>query len=65
MSISIGDVTGDNRNDVVLYGTQMFVLSQSSHETLSPAVDHGRTGGESCDIGDVNQDGLNDVVGAT
>lgn len=65
VSISVGDVTGDGRNDVVLYGTQMFVLCQSSRKKLSPPVDHGRTGGESCDIGDVNQDGLNDVVGAT
>lgn len=65
VSISIGDVTGDDRNDVVLYGTRMFVLAQTPRNTLLPPVDHGRTGGESCDIGDVNQDGLNDVVGAT
>jgi len=65
VSISVGDVTGDDRNDVVLYGTRMFVLSQGPHKRLSVAVDHGPTGGESCDIGDVNQDGLNDVVGAT
>jgi len=65
VSISVGDVTGDGRNDVVLYGTRMFVLRQRPDRTLSPPADHGRTGGESCDIGDVNQDGLNDVVGAT
>ena len=65
VSISIGDVTGDARNDVVLYGTQMFVLSQGSNKRLSPPVDYGHTGGESCDIGDVNPAGLNDVVGAT
>jgi len=65
VSIAVGDVTGDHRNDVVLYGTRMFVLSQSSRGALSAAVDHGRTGGESCEIGDIDQDGLNDVVGAT
>ncbi len=65
VSISVGDVTGDARNDIVLYGTRMFVLAQTPDRTLLPPVDYGRTGGESCDIGDVNRDGLNDVVGAT
>jgi len=71
ISITVGDVTGDNLNDVVLYGSSLVVFAQDNVGKLVAAVNYGDTGskgqpgGESGDIGDVNGDGLNDVVGST
>ncbi|MFC2169298.1 FG-GAP repeat domain-containing protein [Acidobacteriota bacterium] len=64
VSISIGDVNGDKKNDVVLHGSSIFVFTQAKDGKLSPPKRYNG-GGESADIGDVNNDGLNDVVGAT
>ncbi len=64
ISISVGDVTGDGKNDVVTHGDGIRVYAQNSSGTLeSPDTYNG--GGESADIGDINNDGLNDVVGNT
>lgn len=64
ISISVGDVTGDGKNDVVVHGSGLKVYVQNSSGTLDNATSYDG-GGESADIGDINNDGLNDVVGAT
>lgn len=63
ISISVGDVTGDGKNDVVTHGGEIRVYPQEDGDLGSPKSYNG--GGESADIGDINNDGLNDVVGNT
>lgn len=65
ISITVADVTGDGKPDVVTHGGGGKVYVQNSSGTLDNADTYSQTGGESADVGDINQDGLNDVVGAT
>jgi hypothetical protein len=65
VSVAIGDVTGDGKNDVVLYGSSMYVFKQVAGGALSGPTAYSGTGGETGAIGDVNGDGLDDVAGST
>jgi hypothetical protein len=64
ISITVADVTGDGKGDVVTHGQGLKVYKQNSSGTLDNAQTYSG-GGESADVGDVNNDGLLDVVGAT
>lgn len=64
ISISVGDVTGDGKNDVVTHGGSIRVYPQNESGGLGSYQSYSG-GGESADIGDINNDGLNDVVGNT
>ena len=62
ISISIGDITGDKKNDVVLHGGTMSVFSQNANGTLDAQVAYSGSG-EVAAIGDLNNDGLNELAG--
>lgn len=64
ISITVADVTGDGKNDVVTHGGGVNVYVQNSSGTLDNAKTYSG-GGESADVGDINKDGKNDVIGAT
>ncbi len=64
ISITVDDVTGDKKADVVTHGGGLKVFVQNSSGKLDNARSYSG-GGESADVGDINNDGLNDVVGAT
>lgn len=65
ISITVADVTGDDKPDVVGFGSGgLLVYKQNAGGTLDNVKKYGG-GGESADVGDINQDGLNDVIGAT
>jgi len=75
-AVAIGDVNGDGRNDVVMTTSyyfdeandyKLFVFAQNADGALAPPVRYATSGTytdrpESVAIGDVNDDGLNDIV---
>ena len=67
-AVAIGDVNSDGRNDAVIaasgYDSSFHVFLQDSTGALNPPVAYTTGGGSatSVDIGDVNNDGKNDVV---
>jgi len=71
-AVAIGDVNGDDLNDVVMTTSfyfdpdndyKLFVfLQNSSGELEVPPVKYDAGDGDSVDIGDLNNDGRNDVV---
>ncbi|MEW6608153.1 MAG: VCBS repeat-containing protein [bacterium] len=70
-AVAIGDVNGDGRNDVVMTTSfyfdpesdyHIFVFLQNVLGELEPPVKYSAGNGNSVDIGDLNNDGRNDVV---
>lgn len=75
-AVAIGDVNGDNKNDVILvnrqyndpvYDNKLLVYSQTDTGGLSPAAIYATTGTfadppYSVAIGDINNDGKDEVV---
>ena len=69
-SVRIGDLNGDHRLDIVVTGTNFWTSLQSSGRTFSPpthtysvlGANGLPTGSSGADVGDVNGDGLADVV---
>jgi hypothetical protein len=75
-AVAIGDVTGDGKNDVVMTTSyyfdpdndyKLFVFAQETSGALAAPVKYATNGGYSnapmtVGIGDVNNDGRNDVV---
>ena len=63
-SVSIGDVTGDGRPDVVMHaGFGMEVMAQNAAGGLEPSVFHPSNYSEALRIGDLNGDGRIDSIG--
>jgi hypothetical protein len=70
-AVAIGDVSGDGRNDVVLTTAddndpmndyKLFVFRQNTSGELGTPVKYEAGDGESVAIGDLNDDGRDDVV---
>ncbi len=70
-AVAIGDVNGDDRNDVVMTTSfyfdpkndyKLFVFLQNLSSGLDTPVKYNAGDGDSIDIGDLNNDGKNDVV---
>lgn len=64
--VAVGDVNGDDRNDVVLTYTGNYgVFLQNESDTLNPSISYPSSGDtKPVEIGDVNGDGLEDVLSA-
>jgi len=72
-AVAIGDINDDGRPDVVIvnssYGdanatniNKIVVFLQNSDGTLAPAAAYNAHGGSSIAIGDINNDGKNEIV---